>query len=141
MAQGAESISVIKNDDGRYVSAKALETQWGIAIKKLPGSSQVVACREDRCVLVRKTTEVDGDLRVEVVGLAKAMGFKLVWSDSGDEVGFGKEAGEPAEVASNGVTGVGQLAPNFELPLLDGGTISLADLRGKRVLINSWASW
>ena len=36
---------------------------------------------------------------------------------------------------------VGQLAPNFRLPKLQGGTVSLADFRGKRVLIESWASW
>ncbi len=32
-------------------------------------------------------------------------------------------------------------APNFELRLFDGGDISLADLRGKVLLLNFWASW
>ena len=33
-------------------------------------------------------------------------------------------------------------APQFELPSLDGdGTISLASLRGKAVVVNFWASW
>ncbi len=33
-------------------------------------------------------------------------------------------------------------APGFELPLLTGGqSLSLADLRGKAVVINFWASW
>lgn len=36
---------------------------------------------------------------------------------------------------------VGRAAPNFVIPGLDGGEISLADLRGKPVLINFWASW
>lgn len=35
----------------------------------------------------------------------------------------------------------GQRAPNFTLKTLDGQTLSLADLRGKPVLINFWASW
>ena len=35
----------------------------------------------------------------------------------------------------------GQLAPDFRLTALDGREIALSDLRGKRVLINSWASW
>jgi peroxiredoxin len=37
--------------------------------------------------------------------------------------------------------GAGQAAPAFELPLLDGGTISLTSLRGRVVLLNFWATW
>lgn len=37
--------------------------------------------------------------------------------------------------------GPGQVAPAFELPLLDGATISLASLRGRVVLLNFWATW
>jgi peroxiredoxin len=36
---------------------------------------------------------------------------------------------------------VGELAPNFLLPALDGQTIELADLRGQPVFINFWATW
>jgi cytochrome c biogenesis protein CcmG/thiol:disulfide interchange protein DsbE len=32
-------------------------------------------------------------------------------------------------------------APQFTLQLFDGGTLSLADLRGKVVVVNFWASW
>ena len=35
----------------------------------------------------------------------------------------------------------GQAAPEFALETLDGKTVRLADFRGKRVLINFWASW
>ena len=33
------------------------------------------------------------------------------------------------------------LAPEVELPLLDGGRVALRDLRGQVVLVNLWASW
>ena len=36
---------------------------------------------------------------------------------------------------------VGTPAPNFRLPLLDGGEIDLSALRGRPVLVNFWASW
>ncbi len=36
---------------------------------------------------------------------------------------------------------VGRVAPPFALKLLDGGELRLADLRGKIVVLNFWASW
>ena len=36
---------------------------------------------------------------------------------------------------------IGQTAPDFRLMLLDGGTLSLADLRGEVAVVNFWASW
>ena len=38
-------------------------------------------------------------------------------------------------------TRVGNLAPDFELPNLNGQSVSLSDFRGKPVLVNFWASW
>ena len=36
---------------------------------------------------------------------------------------------------------VGRPAPAFDLDTLDGGRLSLADLRGSAVVLNFWASW
>lgn len=35
----------------------------------------------------------------------------------------------------------GQVYPDFELPLLDGGKARLSDFRGKKVLLFHFASW
>jgi cytochrome c biogenesis protein CcmG/thiol:disulfide interchange protein DsbE len=36
---------------------------------------------------------------------------------------------------------VGKQFPDFQLPLLDGGTLSQADFHGKKVIVNIFASW
>jgi peroxiredoxin len=38
-------------------------------------------------------------------------------------------------------TQLGNSAPNFQLPKVDGGTVSLADLRGKPAVIVFWSAW
>lgn len=36
---------------------------------------------------------------------------------------------------------IGEKAPDFELKTLDGKNFRLSDLRGKKILLNFWASW
>jgi cytochrome c biogenesis protein CcmG/thiol:disulfide interchange protein DsbE len=43
--------------------------------------------------------------------------------------------------ASAGTPKVGQVAPDFKLKLIDGSTVTSADLRGKVVVLNFWATW
>ncbi|CAN7598445.1 TlpA disulfide reductase family protein [Phenylobacterium sp. LjRoot219] len=46
-----------------------------------------------------------------------------------------------AEPAAAGSLKVGQPAPEFSATLLDGTQLSSADLRGKVVVVNFWATW
>ena len=60
----------------------------------------------------------------------------------------GEQSVETLTAATGGVTTiglagtqVGNPAPDFHLPRIDGATVSLANLRGKPVVIVFWASW
>jgi peroxiredoxin len=56
----------------------------------------------------------------------------------------GRLVGQPSTTAAvvvEGVAAVGRPAPRVELPGLRGGQVRLADLQGRRVVLNFWASW
>jgi peroxiredoxin len=61
-------------------------------------------------------------------------------SASNAAVGAPPSAPPPAITTPNAPTG-GSLAPGFSLTTLSGGHVSLAQLAGRPVLVNFWASW
>lgn len=46
-----------------------------------------------------------------------------------------------SQISGSAVAMLHKPAPDFRLPALDGRTISLADYRGKKVVVSFWASW
>ena len=48
---------------------------------------------------------------------------------------------KPEKNAAEGNSLVGQIAPDFTLTDLNGGSITLSNLKGKAVLLNFWATW
>lgn len=46
-----------------------------------------------------------------------------------------------ARTTADAPAGIGSTAPGFELVDLDGNPVSLADYRGRPVVVNFWASW
>jgi len=120
-----------------YIDAVILETQAGMATKNLPGQEALVICHGERCVLVRDYFLEEGRWWLAAPSLAHALDASLAMEGRQAVLTLPDSLAPPASNA----LGVGDLAPDLELPLLDGGRIRLSDLRGQRVLINSWASW
>ncbi|MBU5266535.1 redoxin domain-containing protein [Virgibacillus proomii] len=56
------------------------------------------------------------------------------------EVNQSNETEKTGDASKEGLE-VGNTAPDFKLPTLEGVTIQLSDLRGERVMINFWATW
>lgn len=74
---------------------------------------------------------------VVVVTVVVAIVAALLASD-GDDTG----SRPTAQVSVAGVAEVGDRAPDFDVPALDGdGRVRLSDFRGTPVVLNFWASW
>jgi hypothetical protein len=130
---------VAERNGALYLKAAELEQGAPIAVKNLPGTDAIVVCSEDRCARLTDFVREGEITWLGVTQLAKTLGFTARFSDDRKHVRF--ESGPKLVHADNSVTGVGDLAPNFRVAGLDGRAVSLADFRGKRVLIQSWASW
>lgn len=140
MGAATRMASVVERRGAVYASAEELELSAGIAVKKLPGSDAVVACWESRCVKLTSGFLREGDVTlVDVAALAKALSLAVRFSDDRRQVQVAAEG--TSSPVSSAIASVGDLAPNFRVSRLDGTPVSLADFRGKRVLIQSWASW
>ena len=129
----------IVRDGQAHVTAAALEREAGIVVKRLPGRGEFIACGSERCALVKSVLTDRDTMLVPVAGLSEAMNLTATFDESRRHVALVPGRREAASTA--GPARVGAIAPNLRLTQLDGTPVSLDELRGQRVLINSWASW
>lgn len=61
--------------------------------------------------------------------------LSAVAANTWDKSGLASQASDEIGI------GIGQTAPDFELSTLEGTKVKLSDFRGKKVLINFWATW
>lgn len=135
----ADALPVVSRDGQNYVSSKHLEEKLGVAIKSLPAEKQTVACYRERCAVLEGVISGADGLLVRVDSVEKGLNARATVDQSSETVTF--QFSRPDGVAADALPGVGRLAPDFRLTRLDGSSINFSDFRGKRVLINSWASW
>ncbi len=87
-------------------------------------------CRDELCVPWRAK-----DGRVDVAAFWRHLGHPVVADDGGGTWVLGAGAGARNDALA------GLQAPDFTLPDLAGAPHRLSDLRGRKVMLTTWASW
>ena len=90
-------------------------------------------CRGEVCVPLLGRPVDAGDGRIDLAAWAAALGLPLAV-----DVEHGAAALAPPAHATGGV---GDVAPDLDLPALDGTTRSFGDLAGRKRVLVTWASW
>jgi len=93
-------------------------------------------CNDSMCIpLADEGAVVSSDGAIDLAGLAQAMD-RAVAVDADERAAFlGGSARERSQALAS------QHAPDFALPDLAGRTHTLAEHRGKKILLVAWASW
>ena len=90
-------------------------------------------CRDEQCVPLPSTAVIAG--RVDVEAFWRRLGNPVLRASDGETWVLGAGAEERNAALA------GLMAPDFTLPDLSGRPRTLSDLRGKKVLLVTWASW
>jgi hypothetical protein len=89
-------------------------------------------CRDDVCIPVPGGAPA-GALDAHLLG--RLLGRPVVVDEAEHAVAFGASAAERAASLRTGI------APDFELPDVDGRVHRLRDHRGRKVVLYAWGSW
>lgn len=109
------------------IDPKQFESRTGWSIKAQG------ACKGEQCVpLPAKVRNSDNSLNAAVI--AQALGMPLLEDKENSIWALGPES-------LNGHALVTAKAPHLVLPDLEGNLFDIASLRGKKVLLTTWASW
>ena len=113
--------------DGLWMSPKDAETATGWTLK--PEGM----CRADACVPLPQSAI--GTNEVDVAAFWRKLGGPVITTEQRDVWALGA----PADERNAQLEGL--QAPDFTLPDVNGVPRSLAQLRGKKVFLATWASW
>ena len=90
-------------------------------------------CRDEQCVPL-PSTAIDAG-RVDVEAVWRRLGNPVLSADDRETWVLGAGAGDRNAALA------GLMAPDFTLPDLSGTPRTLSDLRGRKVLLVTWATW
>lgn len=88
-------------------------------------------CKGDVCVPVSAAAAPNGGIDVRAV--SERLGMALVADDDAGVWALGPESGGRALTTA--------VAPEIELPDVDGNPFKLSAMHGRKVLLVAWASW
>ena len=128
----AQAWPCLQRDDTTWVNAEAAVSSLGGKLD--PGPA---VCVGDRCTLLARDElqEVNGKTYASVRALAGAIGLQVGYDMDLQAVHLSSSGAEALSAR------VGQPAPDFTLPDLDGNPVSLSGFRGRTVVWYNWASW
>ena len=92
-------------------------------------------CNDSMCIPLTDEAAVVRDGAIDLGGLASAMDRALAVDVDERAAFLGGSARERSQALAS------QHAPDFALPDLDGRTHTLAEHRGRKILLVAWASW
>ena len=99
------------------------------------------ACLDELCIPIKQDKDSDifmnrdGGRGVSVTELADRLGQAYVCDRETQVWSLGEVPATRKSFEQQGI------APDFTLPTVDGRPVRLADLRGRKVLLLTWASW
>ena len=92
-------------------------------------------CRGEVCVPVRDREGFEDAAGIDLAAFAAALGRPLAVEAPAAVAALGTAAADRSAALADGI------APDFELPDLEGRMHALSDHRGKKVLLGAYAAW
>jgi len=131
IVDGERAVPIAARRSGARVLLDAAAVKDGLGWEIHDG----LLCNDSMCIPLDDVGAVVRDGAIDLAGLAAAMDRALA-VDLDEQAAFlGGSARERSQALAS------QLAPDFSLPDLSGRMHSLAEQRGRKVLLVAWASW
>jgi peroxiredoxin len=110
-----------------------------------PATSEVTICSSDNCTSLKLDESLVTNHSATVTDIKPSTRYQLtvvVRNKQGKEASFALELVTPHKPAAAVEIGpeIGERAPDFTLPTIDGKATSLSQFRGKIVMVNFWQS-
>jgi hypothetical protein len=113
-----------------------LLTELSMSVDEFEAATGWAAKPEGMCkgpVCVPAPDAITGDGSLDVAAVADRLGMAVVRDDAAGVWSIGPQSGGRALTTA--------VAPDLELPDVDGNPFRLASMHGRKVLLVAWASW
>lgn len=119
--------TAILESTGTITDAQLAELGWRLKPEGL--------CHDDTCVIIPDRGALVGDSGIDLTVLAELLDRPVAIDHDSGLAAVGAERGRRRSALAD------LIAPDFELPDLDGGPTALSDHRSKKRLLVAFSSW